>query len=51
MKRTNLGEFLDDFLKHCENHALMHPGKIERLEPKVMEVDGSDDFPFQSGDV
>ena len=22
----------------------------ERLEPKVMEVDGSDDFPFQLGD-
>ena len=22
----------------------------ERLEPKVMEVDGSDDFPFHLGD-
>ena len=37
------------FAEVCENVLPLQPGKFYWLEAKVMEVDGSDDFPCSIG--
>lgn len=35
----------------CHRMFGIHPGSSRRFEPKVMEVDGSNEFPFHLGDL